>query len=1549
MKRFWAVAMSVCLFTGSFSQMSMSAYAEETVQSQGINEQAGDFGDEADINTQNDEEQVTDLMDPEATPETGEIPETEETPDPEATPAQTPDTEEEQATAIPTAEPTASPSAVPQESPELTQEIDEALFYDGNSGNYPTGGATAFASESSGTLSSDGKYLYAVTDSQSKLATLKGYYGANPGDNQLVVPYEINGYYMSELGAGVFEGMNTVDNSNLSKLYSVKDNYTTTNLSSVETDILNEMNKERISKGLHPLVMDTSLRAVARIKSKDMINNDYFSHDYPASTSNVTNRTKKVWNWLDTIGYKYGSVGENIAWNTNDAKQLYNQWKSSSGHYDNMMKTGFYSVGIGVYSGNGKYMGTQVFTSTRTMNVRKVKIEYGYGKIGDNSFKGCSNLTWIEIPSSVMEISSNAFSGCGNFTIYGVKGSYAELYANNYSNITFQAIEEKGYITSLVPEEEIIWMTAGDVDFVQAKTSPSKYQHLVRYTSSNNDSVKVSQYGRLEAVKNMGFDVVVYAGVGSLSQPSCSFTVKLGRENVSVEYINIRQEKYELQAGDQKKIIYSIMPANADYVPEEVECTSEDSTIVTIEDGNVMHALKSGITKIKVKYGDKEAAAEVVVYDNSEIPIPQDLRALVNVQQTLADISPGENYRWEDETTSLKPGTEAEVQEFTAFYTQDFGEKKVERICAIPIRLTTITGVGVETGEGGSLPGVMELNDSLKLSAGALFEGSIPEDSDYEIDWIYNNSVLQVNETDNGRKADIKPLKAGTAAITVQLRIKDGRGSFTNYKNQKYGTYTRKISIKVEDSRYVNSIRITPSESCESVIWDADNDELIINSMEILPMDIIAEVFGSSEQNQDTRLAADVTWKSEDAKVAVIKRTDTGKACLTVKGCGVTMLTVTAKDAKKFTKSIKIVVKNNVPQLRNADYTLNIYKTEGTSLDIFAADNTAIESIRIYDNVKDKGAGTESGIFTIKEKQGGLPGYELELKNREIKAKKYSKAVLSVTVRPAEGEAQIFELVVNITVKNNMPSVSVKQQQNINLFYTDSEVPLLINAPNEVISKVEWRVSDPGEVCYEVSGLTYNGQATGNIRASSRVTKDNYKSIKKKLTFTVYFEGYAKPVEKTITVTSQYNKPSLTTQPNESFLYILQGSMKSRIGIYDKTDKNLLMWEDSEITLKPNNYITMSKDAANNHLTLTCSGNKARTAEIVVKKNNWRDEVKFSHKMVVKENRPGLKLSQTSITFNLADGVGKSIVIEAGAEKNQSFEVVRIKSTDITGANAASKKILEDNKITLYSQKTEDGNRILITELNSTDIKPGTYKYNIKGWCDYKQERIVEMSTVTLSIKIDDKEPQLKVTGKGNINLLDRQGTGMVYTPKITNTGGQIINEGTGKPKLIGGYAALFEIDMQDDGKIAVKAKAGAALKAGQGYKFKIRCTTDYGKTIDSQTITIKPVQLNPKVTVTPGKSSVIGSTSAGESRSAVVSFTVTGRDIDAIKDVTLKTGAERFDFGYDEATGKGTLTLKDRAVYKTGSTITVTFNVFIEGGDSKAKPVQKSVKVMIK
>lgn len=121
-----------------------------------------------------------------------------------------------------------------------------------------------------------------------------------------------------------------------------------------ENNMIDLVNKERISRGIKPLIFDSKLREVAREHSSDMFKRGYFSHYSPEG--------KTVADRAEALGVNFLVIGENLAY----APSLESAHKgliNSQGHKANILSTDYAKIGVGVMNGGiyGKIF-TQVFS-----------------------------------------------------------------------------------------------------------------------------------------------------------------------------------------------------------------------------------------------------------------------------------------------------------------------------------------------------------------------------------------------------------------------------------------------------------------------------------------------------------------------------------------------------------------------------------------------------------------------------------------------------------------------------------------------------------------------------------------------------------------------------------------------------------------------------------------------------------------------------------------------------------------------------------------------------------------------------------------------------------------------------------------------------------------------------------------------------------------------------------------------------------------------------------------------------------------------------------
>lgn len=120
-----------------------------------------------------------------------------------------------------------------------------------------------------------------------------------------------------------------------------------------EKQMLDLVNSERTKHGLKPLIIDMEITKVARIKSRDMIDNNYFSHTSPTYGS--------PFDMMKRFGISYRTAGENLAGNSS-VTGAHTALMNSEGHRKNILNPNFTHIGIGIEKGS-RYgmMFTQMF------------------------------------------------------------------------------------------------------------------------------------------------------------------------------------------------------------------------------------------------------------------------------------------------------------------------------------------------------------------------------------------------------------------------------------------------------------------------------------------------------------------------------------------------------------------------------------------------------------------------------------------------------------------------------------------------------------------------------------------------------------------------------------------------------------------------------------------------------------------------------------------------------------------------------------------------------------------------------------------------------------------------------------------------------------------------------------------------------------------------------------------------------------------------------------------------------------------------------------
>ena len=137
------------------------------------------------------------------------------------------------------------------------------------------------------------------------------------------------------------------------------------NQSSAEATVWQLLNGARVNNGRNPLTQHSTLVSLARWRSQDMVDRDYFDHV-------VLGTGYQVYHWYDTNGLKYVWAGENIGWNNgySDADspvKIHEGFMASDSHRTNMLEPSWTHGGVGAYGADnvnflGKLRNPRMYT-----------------------------------------------------------------------------------------------------------------------------------------------------------------------------------------------------------------------------------------------------------------------------------------------------------------------------------------------------------------------------------------------------------------------------------------------------------------------------------------------------------------------------------------------------------------------------------------------------------------------------------------------------------------------------------------------------------------------------------------------------------------------------------------------------------------------------------------------------------------------------------------------------------------------------------------------------------------------------------------------------------------------------------------------------------------------------------------------------------------------------------------------------------------------------------------------------------------------------------
>lgn len=125
-----------------------------------------------------------------------------------------------------------------------------------------------------------------------------------------------------------------------------------THESTLEEQVVELTNQQRVEHNCAPLTISSELVIAAKEHSQDMAERNYFSHTSPEGET--------PWDRMEAAGYHFQEAAENIANGPTTAAGVVNAWmESTKGHRENILNCELHEIGVGYAAGTSGTYWTQ--------------------------------------------------------------------------------------------------------------------------------------------------------------------------------------------------------------------------------------------------------------------------------------------------------------------------------------------------------------------------------------------------------------------------------------------------------------------------------------------------------------------------------------------------------------------------------------------------------------------------------------------------------------------------------------------------------------------------------------------------------------------------------------------------------------------------------------------------------------------------------------------------------------------------------------------------------------------------------------------------------------------------------------------------------------------------------------------------------------------------------------------------------------------------------------------------------------------------------------
>jgi uncharacterized protein YkwD len=225
----------------------------------------------------------------------------------------------------------------------------------------------------------------------------------------------------------------------------------------IEKEIFNLVNEEREKMGLNQLRYDEKLADVARLHSRNMIEQDFFSHEDPERHGpqeriEINYPEIMARGFGENIGYTHGENEEAVANN------LMVSWMDSPEHRANILSDQFSHIGVGVKPDGSRYYATQKFITAvvRVPEDTAKEVEFGSEVTLHFEFAGTFDRNDLTVYSQFPDKSARYYISENQF-FTGRAPLSPEWIDENIFSVTFKFDKGKGAYTFQFGRDEYFY------------------------------------------------------------------------------------------------------------------------------------------------------------------------------------------------------------------------------------------------------------------------------------------------------------------------------------------------------------------------------------------------------------------------------------------------------------------------------------------------------------------------------------------------------------------------------------------------------------------------------------------------------------------------------------------------------------------------------------------------------------------------------------------------------------------------------------------------------------------------------------------------------------------------------------------------------------------------------------------------------------------------------------------------------------------------------------------------------------------------------------